>query len=130
MDPTTFRLYSGATFTEPLTAAEVIYSFTASNNPAYGTQAAVLNWSVHPAFSVTLNNGIGAVSNSSSLSVRHGDNTTITYTLTASIGIDAFTSSINVRFGYCVVTSGCDSEGIDMRGQCRGEAITITTCYY
>lgn len=130
MDPTTFRLYSGS-LTVPLTASEVIYSFTASNNPAYGTQPAALNWSVHPAFSVTLNNGIGAVANSSTLSVRHGNNTTITYTLTASLGSNTFTSSINVRFGYCTYTYGCDSEGADSRGNCWGQTIvTSTTCYY
>lgn len=126
MDPTTFRLFSGATKALPTNVNEVILFFTASNNPAYGTQQAVLSWSVHESFSVTLNNGIGSVSNSSNLSVRHGNNSTVTYTLTASAGSSTFSASVNVRFGYCVTTYECLEYQWD---ECV-RAGNVTRCYY
>lgn len=132
MDPSTYRLFSGSGLA-PLTFSEVIFSFTASNNPAYGEQQAVLTWSVNSLYSVTLNNGIGSVSNNSSLSVRHGNNQTITYALTATLGSSIFTSSVNVRFGYCNPVYSCAAYSVAdafSPAVCVEYYQSSTTCYY
>jgi len=127
MDPSTYRLFSGSGLLAPLTFSEVIFSFTASNTPAYGEQQAVLTWSVNSAYSVTLNNGIGSVPNTSSLPVRHGNNQTISYVLTATLGSSIFNSSVDVRFGYCENVYDCTRW---WRGICLGEMIVVgQTCY-
>lgn len=129
MDPSTYRLFSGSGLA-PLTFSEVIFSFTASNTPAYGEQEAVLTWSVNSGYSVTLNNNIGSVPNTSSLSVRHGNNQTITYQLTATLGSSIFTSSVDVRFGYCInKVYACN--GYWWREMCIGTMVLVSAdCYY
>ena len=101
MDPTTFRMMSGATGSPP----PVEITFAASNYyPAHNTST-TLSWSVLNAASVSIDQGIGSVATNSSTTVS-GSGVTRTYTLSA-VGLDGtnYSASLTVVWGarpsYC-----------------------------
>ena len=77
MDPTSFRMMSGAHAIPPLEA-----TFTANNSNPNGDGSSTLSWDVQYASSVSLNQGIGTVASTGS-TTSPADNVTRTYTLTA-----------------------------------------------
>jgi len=92
MDPTTFRMMSGAT------APPVQITFTAdNNNPAANTNV-TLTWSVLNATSVSIDQGIGTVAASSSTQ-QSGNNVTRYYTLTA-VGQDGITYTSQITIAW------------------------------
>lgn len=93
MDPTTFRLMSGAT------APPVEITFTTNNYNPEANGTSTLSWSVLNSTSVSINEGIGSVADSGSIG-QSGIGVTRTYTLTA-MGINGitYTSSITISWG-------------------------------
>ena len=96
MDPTTFRMMSGAT------AQPVQITFTASTYYPAGNTSTTLTWNVINALSVSINQGIGAVTHTSS-TTQTANNVTRTYTLSA-VGLDgvSYSSAISIYWtlGY------------------------------
>lgn len=96
MDPTTFRMMSGAT------APPVLIAFTASTYYPDGNASTTLSWQVDNALSVSINQGIGAVANPSS-TTQTGNDVTRTYTLSA-VGLNGITysSSLTIYWAYAL----------------------------
>jgi uncharacterized protein YkwD/chitodextrinase len=78
----------------PATQPPAILSFTASPSALTAGQTATLSWSVNGATSITIDNGIGDVTGSTSKPVQPGQSTT--YTLTASNSAGTVKSVANV----------------------------------
>lgn len=76
MDPTTFRMMSGAT------APPVQITFTANSYNVSANETSTLSWNVLNSTSVSIDQGIGSVAASGS-NGQSGNNVTRTYTLTA-----------------------------------------------
>lgn len=95
MDPTTFRLLSGAAEGPPPPAQ---ITFTASTYYLQYGLTSNLSWNVLNSTSVSINQGIGSVAATGSAGVT-GSGQTITYTLTA-VGIDeiTYTSSLSITW--------------------------------
>lgn len=72
----------------------VISSFTASSTAIYLGESSILSWSVSNATQITIDNGIGAVSASGSITVSPVETTT--YTLTASNSAGQASRSVTV----------------------------------
>jgi hypothetical protein len=107
MNPIAIRLLSGAVGS---LSSEPVITFAASNyNPQFNSYITI-SWNVTNAVSVSIDNGIGAVSAIGSTSVYGGSYELKTFTLTA-IGSDSlsYTNSFSVRWS-------CN--GTEWRGRC------------
>ena len=100
MDPTTFRLLSGAAAEA---APPVEITFTASTYYLQGNQTSYLSWGVLNSSSVSINQGIGSVAATGSAGVNVNGQT-VTYTLTA-LGLNGitYTSSLSIAWtNWCI----------------------------
>ena len=104
MEPTTFRMLSGASIPLP----PVVISFTADNyNPAYNTTA-YLYWTVTNSVSVSISADdpfydIGSVGPSGSAGVNGPGPVSRTYTLTA-VGLDGLTYNTSIYISWAAAT--------------------------
>jgi uncharacterized protein YkwD/chitodextrinase len=80
--------------TTPATQPPAILSFTATPSALTAGQTATLSWSVNGTTSITIDNGVGVVTGSTSKPVQPGQSTT--YTLTASNSAGTTTAVVNV----------------------------------
>ena len=80
----------------PAAQAPVVLSFTASPSAVTKGSASALSWSVNGATSITIDNGIGDVTNLSSKSVTPAQNTTYTLTAANSAGTVTATATVTV----------------------------------
>ena len=97
MNPIAIRLLSGAVGSLASGAPVITFSADNYNPPSYSY--ITISWNVSNAVSVSIDNGIGAVSATGSASVYGGSYETRTFTLTA-IGGDSlsYTNSFNVQW--------------------------------
>lgn len=95
MDPTTARMMAGAADSGPY------IMFDADNYYPVGNTAITLTWNVSNADSVSIDQGIGSVASSGSLSQTANEQKV--YTLTA-VGLNGlnYTASISIDWSTCV----------------------------
>ena len=79
----------------PPTSYPVINSFTASPSSVHAGDSSILTWSISNATSITIDNGIGAVSSAGSRTIIPA--TTTTYTLLASHGANTVAQTVMVN---------------------------------